>query len=77
MQTTLNQLAAFTREHSYVHAPQPDLMHGLNVTPRPNPPVPDRCAWDLDWSHKPTLLFPAHFVLNRVHQVLFGWAPKK
>ena len=39
--------------------------------------VPGCDALDLDWSHKPTLLFPAHFVLNRVHQVLFGWAPKK
>ena len=69
MQTTLNQLAVFTREHSYVHAPQPDLMHGLNVTPRPNPPVPDCCAWDLTGPtyQVPTLVFPAHFFLTRAH----------
>src|SRR3954471_24838603 len=36
--------------------------------PRPQPPVPGRYAWrHLDYPHKPTLVFPAHFVLTRAH----------
>ena len=38
------------------------------VTPRPQPPVPDRYAWrDRDCPHRPTLVFLVHFVLTRAH----------
>ena len=48
-----------------------------SVAPRPQPPVPGRYAWwDLDWPHRPTLVFPAHFVLTFAHRdLLTSWSP--
>jgi hypothetical protein len=65
------------------------IFHWSTVTPRPprgRPVTPGSCLGSLDYPHRPTLVFSAHFVLTRAYPgrgrspiigVLFRWASGK